>query len=53
MRLLVRQEPDGSVVVVYTDFGWIAERFGIADRTDQFAMASSVIGSVTSSIAGK
>jgi len=53
VRLLVRQEPDGSVVVVYTDFGWIAERFGIADRTEQFAMASSVIGSVTASISGK
>ena len=53
VRLLVRQESDGSVVVVYTDFNWIADRFGIADRQAQFAMASSVIGSVTSSVAAR
>jgi len=51
VRLLVTQDDDGSVWTVYTDFGWIANRHGIADREAQFKMASEVIGAITSSVA--
>lgn len=53
VRLLVRQDADGSVWVAYSDFAWIAERYAIRDRQAQFEMAASVIGSVTSSVAPK
>jgi len=38
------------VWAVYTDFGWIARRHRINDRQQQFAMASSVVESITSTI---
>jgi uncharacterized protein (DUF302 family) len=50
VRLLVRQDAAGEVWAVYTDFGWIAQRHGIADRKEQFAKASSVVESITSTI---
>ena len=50
VRLLVRQDPSGAVWAVYTDFGWIAQRHHIADRKEQFAKASSVVESITSTI---
>ena len=50
VRLLVRQDADGAVWAVYTDFGWIAQRHGIGDRKEQFAKASSVVESITSTI---
>lgn len=53
VRLLVRQDGNGLVWAVYTDFGWIAKRHGISDREAQFKMASEVIASITSSIASK
>ncbi|MBY0562385.1 MAG: DUF302 domain-containing protein [Hyphomicrobium sp.] len=53
VRLLVRQDEAGQVWAVYTDFGWIARRHGIRDRDAQFKMASSVIASITSSVASK
>jgi uncharacterized protein (DUF302 family) len=53
VRLLVRQDDGGQVWAVYTDFGWIAKRHGIADRTAQFKMASDVIASITSSVAAR
>jgi uncharacterized protein (DUF302 family) len=53
VRLLVRQDEDGSVWVAYSDFAWIANRYAIRDRQAQFEMAASVIGSVTSSVAPK
>ena len=53
VRLLVRQDADGRVWAVYTDFGWIAKRHGITDRNDQFKMASDVISSITSSVTSK
>jgi uncharacterized protein (DUF302 family) len=53
VRLLVNQDANGQVWVVYTDFGWIARRHGIADRDAQFKMASEVIASITSSVAPK
>jgi uncharacterized protein (DUF302 family) len=51
VRLLIRQDETGTVWAVYTDFAWIARRYGITDRDDQFRTASSVIASVTSSTA--
>jgi uncharacterized protein (DUF302 family) len=53
VRLLVHQDEKGDVWAVYTDFGWIAHRHGIKDRTEAFAMASKVIASITSSVAAK
>jgi uncharacterized protein (DUF302 family) len=53
VRMLVRQAEDGQVWVIYTDFGWIAKRYGISNREAEFKMASDVIASVTSSVASK
>lgn len=53
VRVLVREDADGKVWAVYSDFAWIARRFGIEDRGAQFKMASGVIASITSSVAGK
>lgn len=53
VRLLVTQDESGGVWTVYTDFGWIARRHGIADREPQFKMASEVIASITSSVTAK
>lgn len=53
VRLLVREDEKGAVWAVYTDFGWIARRHGIADRDAAFKMASEVIASITSSVAAK
>ncbi len=51
VRLLVFEDAKGQVWTAYTDFTWIAHRHGIMDRDPQFAMASKVIGSITSSVA--
>ena len=53
VRLLVTQDAEGRVWVVYTDFGWIARRHHIMDRGDAFKMATKVIASITSSVASK
>jgi uncharacterized protein (DUF302 family) len=50
VRLLVVQEESGDVVVAYTDFAWIAKRHHIEDRQAQFAMASQVVESITSTV---
>jgi len=50
VRLLVQQDASGNVWAIYTDFGWIAKRHGIADREQQFTMASGVVASITSTI---
>jgi uncharacterized protein (DUF302 family) len=50
VRLLVVQDEAGDVWAVYTDFAWIARRHQIKDREQQFAMASSVVESITSSV---
>ena len=46
VRVLVLQQADGSVWVAWTDFAWIARRHHIADRQQQFAMATSVVPSL-------
>ena len=52
VRLLVFEDAAGQVWTAYTDFGWIARRHGITNRTEQFKMASTVIASITSSVTG-
>jgi uncharacterized protein (DUF302 family) len=50
VRLLLTQDNNGDVWAVWTDFGWIAKRHNIRDRTAQFEMATNVVGSITSTI---
>jgi len=51
VRLLVFEDRSGQVWAAYTDFSWIAHRHGIMDRDPQFAMATGVIASITSTVA--
>jgi len=53
VRLLIFENEKGEVWTAHTDFGWIARRHGIKDREAQFKMATSVIASITSSVADK
>ena len=53
VRLLVSQDDDGTVWAIYTDFEYIKRRHGITGRDPQFAMASDVIASITSSVAAE
>jgi uncharacterized protein (DUF302 family) len=50
VRLLVLQDEAGVVWAAYTDFGWIARRHRIDNRDAQFAKASSVVESITSTV---
>jgi len=49
VRMLVVEEADGSVWVAWTDFGYIADRYAIKDRTAQFKMAGEVAASIAAS----
>ncbi len=49
VRMLVLEDEAGQVWVAWTDFDWIADRYGIADRGPQFRMASMVAASIASS----
>lgn len=48
VRMLVSQDDDGSVWVSWTDFGFVANRYRLADRDAQIAMASDVAASIAS-----
>jgi uncharacterized protein (DUF302 family) len=50
VRLLVYQDAQGDVWTTYTDFTWIANRHAISDRVEQFAKATGVVASITSTI---
>ena len=50
VRLLVSQDEAGVVWAAWTDFAWIARRHGITDRQAQFATATGVVESITSTI---
>lgn len=50
VRLLVLQDEAGTVWAAWDDFAWIAQRHGITDRGPQFAMATKVVESITSTI---
>jgi uncharacterized protein (DUF302 family) len=49
VRLLVQEDAQGQVWLVYTDFDYIARRHHITDRGPAFTMASNVIASIVSS----
>jgi len=53
VRLLLTQDDNGDLWAVWTDFGWIAKRHNITDRTAQLEMATKVVGSITSTITAK
>ena len=44
------QDEAGVVWVAYTDFAWIARRHRIDNRGEQFATATGVVASITSTI---
>lgn len=46
VRMLVVEESDGSVWVAWSDFAFIRQRYGIADKDAQFNMASEVAASI-------
>jgi uncharacterized protein (DUF302 family) len=48
VRMLVTEDADGTIWVAWTDFGFIANRYAIADRSAQFKMASEVAQSIAS-----
>ena len=50
VRLLLTEDDNGDVWAIWTDFEWIARRHNIHDRSAQFKMATSVVGSITSTI---
>jgi uncharacterized protein (DUF302 family) len=50
VRLLVTQDESGSVWATWTDFAWIAKRHGITNRQEQFATATGVVESITSTV---
>src|SRR5262249_34964149 len=54
VRLLVLQDEKGDVYAAYTDFAYIAHRHMIeGEDAENFAKASGVIASITSSVAAK
>ena len=53
VRLLLTEDDNGEVWAVWTDFQWIARRHNITDRAAQFAMATRVVDSITSTITSK
>lgn len=46
VRMLVVEESDGSVWVAWSDFGFVRDRYAIADKDAQFKMAGEVAGSI-------
>lgn len=51
VRMLVVEDREGAVWVAWTDFRFIADRYRIADRDAQFAMASQVAASIAGAAA--
>ena len=48
VRMLVTQDDDGSVWISWTDFRFVADRYQLADRDAQIAMAGDVAASIAS-----
>lgn len=46
VRMLVVEESDGSVWVAWSDFGFLRQRYAIADKDAQFKMAGEVAASI-------
>lgn len=53
VRMLVVQDSAGQVWVAWTDFAWMAERYGVNDRDEAFRMATQVSASIAGSVEGK
>jgi uncharacterized protein (DUF302 family) len=46
VRMLVRETADGTTEIAYTDFAFIAQRYGITGKDAQLKMASEVAATV-------
>lgn len=46
VRMLVRETADGNTEIAYTDFAFIAQRYGITGKNAQLRMASEVAATV-------
>lgn len=46
VRMLVVEEADGSVWLAWTDFAFMATRYGITTQAAQFKMAAEVAGAI-------
>lgn len=51
VRMLVRETGDGKTEIAYTDFAFIAQRYGITGKDAQLKMASEVAATVASEAA--
>ncbi len=51
VRMLVVEEADGSTWLAWTDFAWMAKRYGITTQQAQFKMAAEVAGSIAADAA--
>lgn len=51
VRMLVVEEADGSVWLAWTDFTFMAKRYGITTQDAQFKMAAEVAGSIAADAA--
>jgi uncharacterized protein (DUF302 family) len=51
VRMLVVEEADGSVWLAWTDFGFIARRYGIESLAAQVKMATEVSGAIAADAA--
>lgn len=49
VRMLVVEDKRGRVWIAWSDFAWIADRYGIADRGAQLRTASDVAASIAAS----
>ena len=51
VRVLVTEEADGSVWLAWTDFAWLARRYGINDKDTQLHMATDVAATLAAEAA--
>lgn len=51
VRMLVVEEADGSVSLAWTDFQFMAKRYGIITQDAQFKMAADVAGAIAADAA--
>lgn len=51
VRMLVVEEADGSVWLAWTDFKFMAKRYGITTQDAQFKMAAEVAGAIAADAA--
>jgi uncharacterized protein (DUF302 family) len=53
VRMLVVEDSDGAVWVAWNDFGFIRQRYGIADKDAQFKMAGEVVASIATAVTSR